>query len=196
MKNRVMLLSIALVLGFLVGCGSDSSDKEDTISLGLFNDRFPAFNTDANISYVETDKRYRVSTHDVNSFRANVLLPYLYDGTRYYKNNILANVNSAAVVGGNDINLTLSSSNGTALATISDDDTYESLFGPIGGYVGQAHIHKVYLEDISLQYATYVAQLRSWGFTCAYRDCNNKVGDIHYRWYAYSDRAYVFSAFL
>jgi len=201
MKNRLKLLSVALVLAFLVGCGGSSSGKEDTISLELLQSHFPLFETNATIYQVQTDKQYRVSNDDVKSFEADINQSYTYNGNREYsKANVyfkINGINATVALDTNYIELTLLSSNGAAFDAIAEDATYTELFGTLGGDVIRAHIHKSYNQNISSKYDAYVTELRSWGFTCSINwECNKKVDKIYYRWYANGNYSYVYGAHL
>jgi hypothetical protein len=204
MKKGVKLLSIALVSAFLVGCGGSSSGKEDTVSLDLLREHFPPFETNATVSQVETDKRYRVSDDDVKTFRNKILSSYAYDNVTslYSKDNAINNINANVSLAKFDINLTLVSNSNATFDAITEDNTYTELFGYIGGDVLNAHIYTTYNENISSQYDAYRNILASeeWGFTCDPRvgvwDCSKEVGDhLVYRWYTSGDYFYGYSAY-
>jgi hypothetical protein len=198
MKNKVKLLSVALVSAFLVGCGGSSSGKEDTVSLELLKSHFPPFVINATVYKVETDKKYEASDTQIKDFRNVFLLSYAYDdvSSRYFKDGVLPDINATAAIVKNEIKLTLSSS--TELESITEDATYKTLFGDVGGDVLQAHIYTTYNEDISSQYTDYTVQLDQLGFICKQTDhweCIKKVDDIHYKWYTDGDNFYGYSAY-
>jgi hypothetical protein len=199
MKNVVKLFTLALVFGFLVGCGSgggssdseDDGDDKDGISLSLVKSYFPAFpDSTYTLRSVETNKEYVVSSAQVDSFNASVIQAQSYVDeydNKYSKNGVLPNINAYVFLDSGDIDLYLDTY--LEFDKVMEDDTYKDAFGDIDGDVVYAYIYKDYNEDISSKYAAYALTLGNTTnkFNCSKLSggnwqCNKKVGNLRYVW--------------
>jgi len=214
MKNVVKLFTIALVFGFLVGCGSgggssDSGDDGDIdLSFSDLNAVFTPFSTSglsANVVYIEKDKVYKVTKSAFNTFNASVLMPggYVLDDGWYERFDAASDIEYFARSNSTAGTLQVGIDSYSNFAGLTDN-AFDDEFDTIDGSLKEIFIYIDYDANISSKYAKYATSiLPGAGFNCNKNATTNnkwlcsrdRVGDkFIYGWIEESDHSYDYVA--